>query len=107
MPTGLARKNGGPIKAKVGAKPTSRWEGFFLDLDRDFDQLRRTFRQQRPALDEPKAGVNEVASEQRPDPQETQPMRVSLSGVALALAVSCAWIRYQRWSGSTTRHRRY
>jgi hypothetical protein len=34
--------------------------------------------------------------EQLPDREETKPIEVSLSGVALALAAGCAWVRGQR-----------
>jgi hypothetical protein len=140
------------------------WERFILGLDRDFDQFRRTFREQTSAREEPKLERAEAVSRWNPDhpratdevfasrwsdeivsaphvrfgsrnmarpvgdgpvtleilregppithavswgdeslgqlpdpgPAGTKPLQVSLSGVALGLALGCAWFRLRR-----------
>jgi hypothetical protein len=110
--------------ARPAARGGTPWEDFILGLDQDFDRFRRSFREQRPAPAEPNARDPVAASQfnqrqatdqvlpsrgpkdaalsgdksraQLPDPEESKPIEVSLSGVALALAAGCAWMRRQR-----------
>jgi hypothetical protein len=125
-PYGSSRSNGSAAASgsAIGstAKPVPRratpWEQFFIGLDRNFDQVRRTFLEPPGDHDEPKpdngegpsawdhlratdeaiaSGWSEDADDlnQLPDLEGTPPVRVACSAVAVALALGCA--RLRRW----------